>query len=57
MEVLRAIDDLKKESIPFKYAIVGEGPFKAKCLSYVSQHGLTECVDFTAICQRKTSFL
>ena len=46
MEALRAVNELNKEGIPFKYAIVGEGPLKDQILSYIQRHGLTSCIDF-----------
>lgn len=46
MEALRAVNSLNKEGIPFKYAIVGDGPLKDHILSYIKRHRLVSCVDF-----------
>lgn len=46
MEALRAVRELKRNGINFKYAIVGDGPLKAKCLSYIKKNDLSDCIDF-----------
>ena len=46
MEALYAFRELKLEGIKFKYAIVGDGPLKEKCLSYVTKNALTDYIDF-----------
>lgn len=46
MQALQAANALKQEGINFMYAIVGDGPLKDQCISYIQEHALDQCVDF-----------
>ena len=46
MEALYAFRELKLQGIQFNYAIVGDGPLKEKCLSYIEENALADNVDF-----------
>ena len=56
MEALRAFRELRLDEINFKYAIVGDGPLRAKCLSYIKENDLTENIDFYGHVSESTVF-